>query len=146
MAAPKFEKVQLDCIDREYADKSEEDLYREFVAPKLQQLSADGKKKLVYFVSRNELFTTDESNAPDAPGPRFIISAVEPDAPAGILHANTAVHVRHDDTPVFSKIHLCPYDDSLPSAYSYDLFEYYIRPFFAERPGDVEEKNPQRKF
>merc|ERR1711907_11452 len=60
----------------------------------------------------------------------FKVIAAEPaDRDTGIIDANTMVYVDWDSTPEFEKIHIVPFQDTLPGAYDFDVFNDYLKPY-----------------
>lgn len=62
---------------------------------------------------------------------RFHVSALDPgEAGVGIVDEQTVIFAQIDDVPEFDRIHVVPFSDTLPSAYGYDIFSDYVKPFF----------------
>merc|ERR1719261_1743012 len=55
--------------------------------------------------------------------------AVEPSGAIGVVDQNTRVWVDRDGTPEFNKIHIVPFQDTLPNAYEFDVFNDYLKPY-----------------
>lgn len=72
-------------------------------------------------------------------GRSFLIAACEPNVPAGSLVAadrETLIYLTRDDSEEFTRIHVVPFQDTLPRAYDFDLFRDYLRPFFRTHAAD----------
>lgn len=48
----------------------------------------------------------------------------------GYFNRDTQFFMDWDPNPVFEKIHIVPFEDTLPVAYSYDIFNGYLNPYF----------------
>eukprot|EP00812_Abedinium_dasypus_P013497 NODE_699_length_1401_cov_119.202080.p1 GENE.NODE_699_length_1401_cov_119.202080~~NODE_699_length_1401_cov_119.202080.p1 ORF type:complete len:417 (-),score=83.90 NODE_699_length_1401_cov_119.202080:133-1383(-) len=64
----------------------------------------------------------------------FGTRVLDPAGPCGVIDANTTVFVSRAETIAFEKVHVLPYADTLPGAYSYDLFRDFLQPFFQAHP------------
>jgi len=63
-------------------------------------------------------------------GSTFYVFATDPEAAAGIIDNNTTFFANTDDCSEFDRIHIVPFSDTLPSAYQFDIFNDYARPYF----------------
>merc|ERR1712072_704875 len=60
----------------------------------------------------------------------FKVIAAEPtEREFGIIDQSTMVYVDWDSTPEFDKIHIVPFQDTLPGAYDFDVFNDYLKPY-----------------
>jgi hypothetical protein len=67
-------------------------------------------------------------------GLEFQVLAVEPShREFGIIDSNTMVFVDWDTTPEFEKIHIVPFQDTLPHAYDFDIFTDYLKPYLTRQ-------------
>jgi hypothetical protein len=94
------------------------------VKARMEKALEDGASE-VGLLQLNETATLDQH--------QFVVTATEPNG-LGIVDKNTFVYVDWDTTPEFEKVHVLPFSDTLPRAYEYDLFEDYLRPYFASNP------------
>eukprot|EP00746_Dinoflagellata_sp_MGD_P014273 gnl/MRDRNA2_/MRDRNA2_131214_c0_seq1.p1 gnl/MRDRNA2_/MRDRNA2_131214_c0~~gnl/MRDRNA2_/MRDRNA2_131214_c0_seq1.p1 ORF type:complete len:563 (+),score=93.04 gnl/MRDRNA2_/MRDRNA2_131214_c0_seq1:63-1751(+) len=135
--APHVSKVQLVYLEPPQDGASEDDidgeLYSQFVRPWLQRrrlsrkmASSHEAARFLAVVSKNEVI--------DILGERFGVMALDPDVRRGALDVETLIFVKREMTPLFDKIHILPYGDTLPGAYNYDLFTDYLRPFLQQHP------------
>lgn len=56
------------------------------------------------------------------------VEATEPFG-LGVVTPQTEIFVRWDSTPTFEKVHIVPFQETLPRAYHYDVFFDYLQPF-----------------
>lgn len=56
------------------------------------------------------------------------VDATEP-VGLGVVTPQTEIFAVWDQTPEFDKVHIVPFQDTLPRAYEYDIFFDYLRPF-----------------
>lgn len=69
----------------------------------------------------------------------FQVVAAHPSPPdMGIIDNSTTVYVDWDSTPEFDRIHIVPFQDTLPGAYQYDIFNDYLKPYLT--------RNKQMRF
>lgn len=61
------------------------------------------------------------------------VEAVEPIG-LGVVSGATDIFAQWDDTPEFSKVHIVPFQDTLPRAYTFDVFQDYVRPYLQALP------------
>ncbi|CAE8636782.1 unnamed protein product, partial [Polarella glacialis] len=64
------------------------------------------------------------------------VEATEPGG-LGIVSTSSEIFANWDQTPEFQKVHIIPFQDTLPRAYTFDLFNDYLKPFLA---GNVQKK------
>jgi len=67
----------------------------------------------------------------------FQVEATEP-AGLGIVTNQTEIFANWDRTPEFEKVHIVPFQDTLPRAYEFDIFQDYLKPYL--------HTNPHKKF
>jgi len=65
------------------------------------------------------------------------VEATEP-AGMGVVTNQTEIFTNWDPTPEFEKIHIVPFQDTLPRAYEFDIFGDYLKPYLLA--------NPHKKF
>lgn len=122
---PRLVKLQVNCLDV-VEDASR--LYREFISPYLRQRQLarklDGgaaKPKALTLVEENSTLVIFEK--------RFGVRATEPAVRHGVVDEETLVYVDVEPTPELHRIHILPYQDTLPQGYRYDLFKDYLQPY-----------------
>lgn len=120
----RLEKVQFICLwDFESGNTSQDPgvLFTEYISPYFRSISDSGEDmgSIVSVGSSLKIF-----------GMEFQVMAVEPSPPEiGIVDTNTMVFVDWDATPEFSRIHIVPFQDTLPHAYQFDVFNDYLKPY-----------------
>lgn len=119
---------------------SERVLFYDFVAPYFRARSASGPSP-----------TSPSGLGPDAaskdtavvvfPGKKlvikdltFVVWATDPDNAPGFLRKDTAVYISVDPWGEYRRVHILPFADTLPTTYSFRLFEDYLQPFLKEQP------------
>jgi len=63
----------------------------------------------------------------------FQVEATEP-LGLGVVTNMTEIFANWDKTPEFEKVHIVPFQDTLPQTYEYDIFQDYLKPFLARSP------------
>jgi len=120
----RFEKVQFVCLrDFEQANMNQDPtvLFSDYIGPYFRSV-ADSGENLGSVASVGERINIF--------GLEFQVLAVEPpDREFGIIDSNTMVFVDWDMTPEFDKIHIVPFQDTLPHAYNFDIFNDYLKPY-----------------
>lgn len=120
----RFEKVQFICLwDFESSNVGEDPsrLFTEYVSPYFRSRAENGEdvESLVTVGETLKIFDLD-----------FQVMAAHPSPPeVGIVDSNTMVYVDWDSTPEFDKIHIVPFQDTLPGAYEFDVFNDYLKPY-----------------
>lgn len=56
------------------------------------------------------------------------VEATEPQG-LGVVSAETEIFALWDQTPDFDKVHIVPFQDTLPRAYDFDIFQDYLKPY-----------------
>mmetsp|Transcript_90347 Transcript_90347/g.292436 ORF Transcript_90347/g.292436 Transcript_90347/m.292436 type:complete len:558 (+) Transcript_90347:141-1814(+) len=132
---PVLERVQLTYLDAAPDGGDAEDvdsrIYQEFVRPLLLALREERRRE-----GCRALLALSQDQVVNAAGHDFGVRALDPDPPGrcGVLYETTAVFVSQVETPALSKVHVLPYEDTLPAAYKYDLFKDLLQPFFQAHP------------
>jgi hypothetical protein len=120
----RFEKVQFVCLrDFEQANMNQDPtvLFSDYIGPYFRSV-ADSGENLGSVASVGERINIF--------GLEFQVLAVEPpDREFGIIDSTTMVFVDWDMTPEFDKIHIVPFQDTLPHAYDFDIFNDYLKPY-----------------
>mmetsp|Transcript_89878 Transcript_89878/g.159915 ORF Transcript_89878/g.159915 Transcript_89878/m.159915 type:complete len:447 (+) Transcript_89878:91-1431(+) len=122
-AIQRFQKVQFICLwDFEHSrtGKDEAALFNEYISPFFKSIADSGQMANVASVGQTLKILDLE----------FQVMAAEPSPPEiGIIDSNTMVYVNWDSTPEFEKIHIVPFQDTLPAAYEFDIFNDYLKPY-----------------
>ncbi|CAE8704523.1 unnamed protein product [Polarella glacialis] len=120
----RFEKVQFICLwDFEHGrnGKDASALFDEYISPFFRSF-ADSGENVANIVAVGDVMKIFDLE--------FQVMAAEPAPPdLGIIDTNTMVFVDWDTTPEFSKIHIVPFQDTLPGAYQFDVFNDYLKPY-----------------
>ncbi|CAK0838916.1 unnamed protein product [Prorocentrum cordatum] len=58
----------------------------------------------------------------------FQVDATEPPG-LGVVSSQTEIFANWDRTPELEKVHIVPFQDTLPRAYDFDVFQDYLRPY-----------------
>mmetsp|Transcript_34731 Transcript_34731/g.81084 ORF Transcript_34731/g.81084 Transcript_34731/m.81084 type:complete len:459 (-) Transcript_34731:46-1422(-) len=123
----KFEKVQFICqwdYETKAQGKDPSVLFQEYVSPYFKAISDSGEDvaNVVYVGESIKIMDLD-----------FQVAAAEPSPPEiGIIDTNTLVYIDWDMTPEFDKIHIVPFQDTLPNAYQFDVFNDYLKPYLTK--------------
>lgn len=125
---PALERVQLTYLDLAPSEESRNTLYEDFVRPHLLKLRQDRQ------AGGRFLALLAQDQVVKASGHEFGIRALDPQGRYGALDEQTSVYVGYVESPALAKVHVLPYEDTLPGAYSYDLFQDFLKPFFQEHP------------
>jgi len=125
-----FEKIQFSAWGAE--EMSSEDLFLKVVAPYLKcEFGAYKPRESM----RARLFHCGQTfQIGDI---YFQVEATEPGG-LGVVTTQSEIFATWDSTPEFERVHIIPFQDTLPSVYDYNLFEDYIRPYL--------EANKHKKF
>lgn len=120
----RFNKVQFICLKDFQSPADSEDptaLFAEYISPYFKSI-ADSKLGIGNVVSVGESVKIFDKD--------FKVMAAEPsEREFGIIDSNTMVYVDWDATPEFEKIHIVPFQDTLPGAYDFDIFNDYLKPY-----------------
>jgi len=123
----RFEKVQFICLrDFETATMSQDPsvLFNDYISPYFRSVTDSGED------TGNIVIVGDILKIFDL---EFRVMAAEPCPPEiGIIDANTMVFVDWDGTPEFERIHIVPFQDTLPHAYEFDVFNDYLKPYLTK--------------
>lgn len=135
-----FEKVQFICLwDFQSSGQGEDptSLFSEYISPYFRSISdSDGGGQM-----GNVVTVGNQMNIFDR---EFKVIAAEPgDREIGIIDKNTMVFVDWDSTPEFDKIHIVPFQDTLPGAYEFDVFTDYLKPYLTRNKHQLLSVNEQ---
>lgn len=120
---PRFEKVQFICLwDYESSATRMDDtvLFNDYISPYFKTLAESGAN-VANIVTVGEVLKVFDLE--------FQVFAAEPNGDIGIIESDTMVFVTWDSTPEFEKIHIVPFQDTLPHAYEFDVFNDYLKPY-----------------
>jgi len=103
-------------------------LFQDFIGPFCKtKLNAPGIKNQI---SETVVMSTENL---EINGLHFWVARTEPHNIGSQIVAfdrQTLMYVDPDTTPEFDKIHVVPFQDTLPRAYEYEVFNDYVKPFF----------------
>jgi len=120
----RYSKVQFICLwDFESPNRDAEPsiLFKEYISPYFKSV-ADSGEDVGNIVAVNETMKIFDLD--------FQVNAAEPSPPEiGIIDQNTMVFVDWDLTPEFDRIHIVPFQDTLPHAYDFEVFSDYLKPY-----------------
>jgi len=113
--------VQMD--DEENPDDwSTERIFKEYVQPCFEPHSRKEKEGgVLRILSVNETVRIK--------GVTFVVTATDPPGLHGIVDKRTLIYVDKDSTPEYKRVHIVPFQDTLPRSYSFDVFRDYLKPF-----------------
>mmetsp|Transcript_23253 Transcript_23253/g.51028 ORF Transcript_23253/g.51028 Transcript_23253/m.51028 type:complete len:441 (+) Transcript_23253:179-1501(+) len=130
----RFSKVQFVCL-WDYEQSSQLDsnqLFEQYIRPYFHSRPSENLVSVVSVSKVIKIFDRE-----------FQVFAVEPEAEIGVMDSNTLVFADWDTTPAFEKIHIIPFQDTLPAAYEYDIFNDYLKPYFTRHKHLLLEVNDQ---
>mmetsp|Transcript_53442 Transcript_53442/g.137897 ORF Transcript_53442/g.137897 Transcript_53442/m.137897 type:complete len:480 (-) Transcript_53442:44-1483(-) len=125
-AIPRFEKVQFICLWDYESSASRQDpsvLFSDYISPHFRGMADDNVANVV--TVGDVVKISDHHDV----ALEFQVFAAEPSGDIGIVESNTMVFVDWDCTPEFEKIHIVPFQDTLPGAYEFDIFNDYLKPY-----------------
>jgi hypothetical protein len=71
-------------------------------------------------------------------GVNFEVAGLDPETVGwGLVASDTEIFARLHQLPEFTQIHVVPFSDTLPSAYQYDVFQDYVKPYFKSHRTDA---------
>jgi len=108
------------------AEDGSKQLFEEHVKPHFKSVFADPSRYSVVCLG----------DTPELDGLRFHVPAFENGTrfegrEYGIVDQHTEIFTNLHPVAEFSRVHVVPFSDTLPSAYDFDLFRDYVEPFFA---------------
>eukprot|EP00928_Gymnodinium_smaydae_P056735 TRINITY_DN40060_c0_g1_i1.p1 TRINITY_DN40060_c0_g1~~TRINITY_DN40060_c0_g1_i1.p1 ORF type:complete len:625 (+),score=140.50 TRINITY_DN40060_c0_g1_i1:271-1875(+) len=119
-ALPRLTRVQFTALPARGSRVRESALVSEYLAPHFRGVFGDAARAAVVGLDCTERYS----------GLLFHVSAVEPsDAAWGVVDEETRVYANLDAVEEFRRLHVVPFSDTLPSAYQFDLFTDYLRPY-----------------
>eukprot|EP00931_Biecheleriopsis_adriatica_P121300 TRINITY_DN9638_c0_g1_i4.p1 TRINITY_DN9638_c0_g1~~TRINITY_DN9638_c0_g1_i4.p1 ORF type:complete len:398 (+),score=79.57 TRINITY_DN9638_c0_g1_i4:54-1247(+) len=116
-----FQKIQFSAWGP--TTLTSEELFSQCVKPFFKgEFSAYGAKdaRRVRLLYANQVIQVGEVS--------LQVEATEP-AGLGVVSTETEIFANWDQTPEFEKVHILPFQDTLPRAYSFDLFADYLKPY-----------------
>jgi hypothetical protein len=121
----RFEKVQFICVwdfESSHMGTDPSFLFREYISPYFKSLAENSGEAIGNIVAVGDMLKIFDLD--------FQVMAAEPSPPEiGLVDTNTMVFVDWDSTPEFEKIHIVPFQDTLPNAYEFDVFNDYLKPY-----------------
>jgi len=125
-----FEKIQFSAWGPTVM--TEEELFQECIT---QHCAGDYKPYTAFGSKRVRLFYLNQIIQI---GNVFLqVEATEPSG-LGVVTTDTDIFANWDDTPEFDKVHIVPFQDTLPRAYQFDIFHDYLKPYLV--------RNSHKKF
>lgn len=120
----RFEKLQFMCL-WDYRSASERQdsslLFEQYIKP---HYHSGGNRECCNIVTVGDVIKIRDLD--------FQVMAVIPSSrDVGIFDTSTMVYVDWDSTPEFVKIHIVPFQDTLPHAYEFDIFNDYLKPYLS---------------
>lgn len=118
-----FEKLQFCCWGP--TEMTADEIFSECIEPYFKGEyraygSPDAKKVRIFH--HDQVFKIGEVS--------FHVEATEPAGPhLGVVTSLTEIFANWDKQAEFEKIHIVPFQDTLPRAYDYDIFNDYLRPY-----------------
>jgi len=116
----KLRRVQFMCLKKHEASDTNQTWIRDHIGPYFKARLKDTSRCAV--VNEGEALTFGNL--------RFYVYATDP-CGIGIIDPSTTFFVARDDADEFNRIHVVPFSDTLPSAYNFNVFQDYVKPFFA---------------
>lgn len=136
--AIELEKLQLvGLADRDLAATGDADsMFTTVLGPFVQARLGEGKL-MPLWINQSVSVGND----------RFVATAMEP-APEGVglVTSQTTVFLDLEDSGDFARVHVLPFQDTLPRVYDFDVFEDYLKPFFNNNPLALFSVNTQFAF
>eukprot|EP00931_Biecheleriopsis_adriatica_P067854 TRINITY_DN41917_c0_g1_i1.p1 TRINITY_DN41917_c0_g1~~TRINITY_DN41917_c0_g1_i1.p1 ORF type:complete len:396 (-),score=78.03 TRINITY_DN41917_c0_g1_i1:82-1269(-) len=121
-AVQRLDKVQFICLwdfENVRASQDSSALFANYISPYFRGKASDEAVNLVIVGESFRISGLD-----------FQASAIEPTSTnVGIVDTNTMVFVDWDMTPELERIHIVPFQDTLPAAYEFDIYTDYLKPF-----------------
>mmetsp|Transcript_26553 Transcript_26553/g.68551 ORF Transcript_26553/g.68551 Transcript_26553/m.68551 type:complete len:446 (-) Transcript_26553:228-1565(-) len=116
---PRVKAVQFTALKRKQRGESDNTLFQQYIAPHFKAIQADPKRCAIINIG----------DTPNIDNVFFHVPAMDPEGP-GVIDEKTQMYTNFDDADEFDRIHVVPFADTLPSAYNFDLFNDYLKPYF----------------
>eukprot|EP00928_Gymnodinium_smaydae_P057631 TRINITY_DN4084_c0_g1_i1.p1 TRINITY_DN4084_c0_g1~~TRINITY_DN4084_c0_g1_i1.p1 ORF type:complete len:466 (+),score=92.11 TRINITY_DN4084_c0_g1_i1:114-1511(+) len=120
----RFEKVQFICLwdfESTNTNRDPSTLFTDYISPYFKGLT-DSREDMGGVVCVGDTLKILDME--------FQVFAAQPSPPEiGIIDSSTMVYVDWDSTPEFEKIHIVPFQDTLPTTYQFDVFNDYLKPY-----------------
>eukprot|EP00929_Paragymnodinium_shiwhaense_P033516 TRINITY_DN18393_c0_g2_i1.p1 TRINITY_DN18393_c0_g2~~TRINITY_DN18393_c0_g2_i1.p1 ORF type:complete len:533 (-),score=121.76 TRINITY_DN18393_c0_g2_i1:287-1885(-) len=145
---PLLERVQFACLDPRVGD-DESKLFDNFVYPYLMHLqeTPDPEEKARTGAASSTVYVAVAKNTVlKIAGRSFGVVAMDPDGGVCAMDDGTQVFVRKERTIVLEKICAKPYRNTLPAAYSFELFEDMLKPYFQANPFKLYREGDEIEF
>ena len=124
----------------ESADNISDALFRDSLSPFIQSRVSENGSKILPVFAHQTIHVGSE---------RFVVTAMDP-MPAsdglGAVDINTLTYVDAEQSGDYERIHVLPFQDTLPRVYDFDIFEDYLKPFFTMNPLALYSVNTQFAF
>ena len=131
-------KVQLTALLGPTDEISGDSLFETDIGPYIQSKVGINRGIPVY---TNQVITVGSL--------RYVVSALESitsSSSLGLITLNTLIYVNCETSGNFDRIHILPFQDTLPRVYEFDVFEDYLRPYFLLNPLALFSANTQFVF
>eukprot|EP00928_Gymnodinium_smaydae_P057632 TRINITY_DN4084_c0_g2_i1.p1 TRINITY_DN4084_c0_g2~~TRINITY_DN4084_c0_g2_i1.p1 ORF type:complete len:467 (+),score=83.36 TRINITY_DN4084_c0_g2_i1:117-1517(+) len=120
----RFEKVQFICLwdfESQNTNRDPSTLFTDYISPYFKGIT-DSREDMSGVVCVGDTLKILDME--------FQVFAAQPTPPdTGIIDSSTMVYVDWDSTPEFEKIHIVPFQDTLPTTYQFDVFNDYLKPY-----------------
>ena len=139
---PQLEKLQLIALSstsEEPQEQISDRLFQDVVAPHMRD-----------HISATETVVVSMGHTVKMGSERFVPIAMEPEPHEGgglaVVGCNTLVYIDAETSGEYERIHVLPFQDTLPRVYDFDVFSDYLEPFFTMNPLAVLSVNTQFAF
>ena len=139
---PLLEKIQLVALlDQQSTEDTSEQvsdrLFQQVVAPYMRN-----------HISESETVVVSMGHTIKMGSERFVPIAMEPEPHdgLGVVSLNTVVYIDGETSGEFERIHVLPFQDTLPRVYDFDVFSDYLEPYFTMNPLALFSVNTQFAF
>ena len=130
------------------ADDVSDKLFRENLAPYIEGLLT-GNKTLLISGPNEIVHVGDVSYVATAMEPSCTDTTTSSEAATtsvAMISKDTLVYIDVDQAGEFDRVHVLPFQDTLPRVYDFDIFEDYLRPYFSMYPLNHYSVNTQFVF
>jgi hypothetical protein len=136
----KLEKLQLIalCPEGEVAqDEISDRMFREVVAPYMRD-----------HITESQTVVVSTGHTLKIGNDRFVPVAMDPSPEDGlaVVSLDTVVFIDAEQSGEFDRIHVLPFQDTLPRVYDFDVFTDYLEPYFTMNPLALFSVNTQFAF
>ena len=136
----KLDRLQLIALcapSEEPAEEISDRLFREVVGPYMRE-----------HVTESQTVVVSMGHALRIGNDRFVPVAMDPTPEDGlaVVSLETVVYIDADQSGEFERIHVLPFQDTLPRVYDFDVFSDYLEPYFTINPLALFSVNTQFAF